>query len=81
MRWLNRGSLARAYFPWNCIYSSDAEGPFNTASAIHRLKEDIDKLTEEQAKALKLAIYVGMTPDEAQEYDNRREDSPLRTRP
>ena len=41
----------------------------------------MDKLTEEQAKALKLAIYVGMTPDEAQEYDNRREDSPLRTRP
>jgi len=48
------------------------EGPSNTASAIQRLKEDIDKLTEEQAKALKLAIHVGMTPNKAQEYDNRR---------
>jgi hypothetical protein len=43
-----------------------------TAAAIHRLKEEIDKLTREQAKALELATFVGMTTDEAKEYDQRR---------
>ncbi|HEX6820632.1 MAG TPA: hypothetical protein VF123_01155 [Candidatus Sulfotelmatobacter sp.] len=43
-----------------------------TAEAIHHLKEEIDKLTEQQTEALNLAIYVGMTPDEAAEYDERR---------
>jgi hypothetical protein len=43
-----------------------------TAEAIHRLKEEIDKLTLQQTEALKMAIYVGMTPDEAKEYDERR---------
>jgi hypothetical protein len=44
----------------------------DTVEAIHRLKQEIDKLTEQQADALQTAIYVGMTPDEAQEYDGRR---------
>jgi len=43
-----------------------------TTEAIHRLKEEIDKLTEQQTEALKMATYVGMTPDEATEYDQRR---------
>lgn len=46
--------------------------PSKTASAIHSLKEEIDKLTLQQSEALNTAIYVGMTPDEAQEYDDRR---------
>lgn len=45
----------------------------DTVSAVHQLKQEIDKLTEEQHKALQLAIYVGMTPDEAKEYDERRQ--------
>jgi DNA-directed RNA polymerase specialized sigma24 family protein len=48
------------------------EEPSETAAAIHRLKEEIDKLTLEQTEALRMAMYVGMTPDEAKEYDERR---------
>lgn len=44
-----------------------------TAEAIHRLKEEIDKLTEQQSEALKTATYLGMTTDEAKEYEQRRE--------
>ena len=44
-----------------------------TAEVIHRLKEEIDKLTEQQADALKTATYLGMTTDEAKEYEQRRE--------
>ena len=44
-----------------------------TAEAIHRLKEEIDKLTEQQTEALKTATYLGMTTDEAKEYEQRRE--------
>jgi len=43
-----------------------------TIGAIHRLKEEIDKLTRQQSEALQLATRVGMTPDEAEEYDQRR---------
>jgi len=44
-----------------------------TAETIHRLKEEIDKLTEQQTEALKTATYLGMTTDEAKEYEQRRE--------
>jgi hypothetical protein len=44
-----------------------------TADAIHRLKEEIDKLTEQQTEALRMATFVGMTTDEAKEYEERRE--------
>ena len=46
--------------------------PSNTVEAVHRVKQEIDKLTEEQVEALKQATFVGMTPDEAKEYDERR---------
>lgn len=46
--------------------------PYDTSEAVHRLKEEIDKLTLQQSKALRMATLVGMTPDEAQEYDQRR---------
>lgn len=46
--------------------------PYDTSEAVHRLKEEIDKLTLQQSKALRTATLVGMTPDEAQEYDQRR---------
>ena len=47
--------------------------PSDTVSAVHQLKQDIDTLTEKQAQALRMAVYVGMTPDEASEYDERRQ--------
>jgi uncharacterized protein YeaC (DUF1315 family) len=47
--------------------------PSDTVSAVHQLKQEIDTLTEEQAQALRTAVYVGMTPEEAREYDERRQ--------
>lgn len=44
----------------------------NTLEAIHRLKQEIDKLTEQQTSALQMATILGMTPEEAQEYNQRR---------
>jgi hypothetical protein len=44
-----------------------------TVAAIHRLKQDIDSLGEQQSEALKNATFVGMTPDEVIEYDKRGE--------
>jgi hypothetical protein len=44
-----------------------------TEEAIHRLKQDIDLLSEQQSAALKRAAFVGMTPDEVIEYDKRGE--------
>lgn len=46
--------------------------PDDTVAAVHRIKEEIDRLTEQQSHALKQATFVGMTPDEAKEYDDRR---------
>lgn len=48
-------------------------GPPNTVTtAVHRIKQEIDSLTEQQSKALEMAIYLGMAPEEAREYDQRR---------
>ncbi len=53
--------------------------PFADRAIKHRFccsrqqEEEIDRLTEEQVKALKAATYVGMTPNEAKDYDARRE--------
>ena len=40
--------------------------------AVHRLKEEIYRLTEEQIEAMKIATFAGLTPDEAKEYEDRR---------
>ena len=40
-------------------------------AAIRSLKEEIERLTEHQSEALKMAAFVGMTTDEAEEYDER----------
>jgi hypothetical protein len=58
------------YDPWSLLM---LDNPSQTTDAIHRLKEEIDKLTGQQFEALQLATLVGMTPDEAQEYDQRRQ--------
>ena len=44
----------------------------STTDTVHKIKEEIDRLTELQSDALKNATFVGMTPEEAQEYDSRR---------
>lgn len=49
-----------------------SEGSSGAVSEVHRLKQEIDRLNELQAKVLKSATYVGMTPDEATEYEVRR---------
>jgi len=43
-----------------------------TLVTIHRLKEEIDKLTAQQDEALKTATYLGMTTDEAKDYEDWR---------
>jgi hypothetical protein len=48
--------------------------PSEHESVIHRLKEEIHSLTKRQSEALLTATYVGMTPDEAKEYDSRRDE-------
>jgi hypothetical protein len=45
----------------------------DTLTLLHQLKQQIDELAEQQMDALKMATYVGMTPEEAKEYDQRRE--------
>jgi hypothetical protein len=46
-----------------------APDPLDT---VHHLKEEIDRLTEEQIEAMKMATFAGLTPDEAKEYEDRR---------
>jgi hypothetical protein len=46
--------------------------PSDTLATIEQLRTEVVVLTNRQAKALKDAVYVGMTPDEAREYDERR---------
>ncbi len=46
--------------------------PSDHERAIHRLKEEIERLTKQQAQALESATYLGMSPDEAKQYDARR---------
>ena len=41
------------------------------AAAAQRIKKEIDKLAQEQSKALGTAVYVGMSRNEAKEYDER----------
>jgi hypothetical protein len=46
--------------------------PSSTRARIERLQKEVSSLRSLQAKALKDAVYVGMTPAEAKEYDERR---------
>lgn len=49
-----------------------AMGPFKGSDAIRRLKQEIQELTDQQTEARKMAALVGMTPAEAEQYDDRR---------
>jgi hypothetical protein len=42
-------------------------------AARNRLQQQIDELTERHSKALQAAIYLGITPAEAKEHDERRQ--------
>jgi Asp-tRNA(Asn)/Glu-tRNA(Gln) amidotransferase C subunit len=46
--------------------------PSDHEKTVHRLKEEIGRLTKQQAEALQSATYLGMSPDEAKQYDARR---------
>jgi hypothetical protein len=46
--------------------------PWNPVDVFQRIKQEIERLTREQSEALKSATFVGMTPNEAKEYDDRR---------
>ena len=46
--------------------------PSDHEKAIHHLKEEIVHLTKQQTEALQSATYLGMSPDEAKQYDARR---------
>ena len=48
--------------------------PSDTVSALQRLKQKFQVLTEEQSKALKSATYLGITPDQAKQDDERRKE-------
>ena len=54
--------------------------PLSTVEEVHRLKQEIDALTEEQNKHLQRAVFVGMSPTEAKEYDARRQEITLLVR-
>lgn len=43
-----------------------------TTETILRLRSQIDELTQRQAEALQSAIFVGMSPEQARQYDERR---------
>ncbi|HEV2468118.1 MAG TPA: hypothetical protein VGS78_02910 [Candidatus Sulfotelmatobacter sp.] len=43
----------------------------DTLATVHRLRHQIDRLTQQQTEALKSAIYVGMSPAEVKAYDDR----------
>ena len=47
--------------------------PSSTLDAVHRIKQELDILTEQQSKALQNAIYLGMTPDEDKQCEERRQ--------
>jgi uncharacterized protein YeaC (DUF1315 family) len=36
-------------------------------------RQEINRLTKEQVQTLSVAVYLGMTPDEAKEYDDRHQ--------
>ncbi len=46
--------------------------PSEHLATVHNLKEEIDRLTEEQTEAMKSATFIGLTTDEAKEYEDRR---------
>ena len=47
--------------------------PYSTIDAVHRIKQELDILAEQQSKALQNALYLGMTPDEDKQCDERRQ--------
>jgi hypothetical protein len=52
--------------------SRDRSNSSDTVEAVHRVREEIAKLTEQHSEALRMATYVGMTPNEANVIDERR---------
>ena len=49
-----------------------ATDPPERLNTIHRLREEIDRLTGEQIEAMKTATFRVLTIDEGKEYEDRR---------
>ncbi len=57
--------------PESQFASRDGNSP-TTADSAAKLKNEIDRLFKLQRKALEAAVFLGMTPKQAQEVDARR---------
>ncbi len=44
-----------------------------TVELMQNIKKEIDQLAEQQSESLKTATYLGMSSEEAREYDDRRD--------
>lgn len=53
------------------MFNGDPSDPLDV---IERLRSQVAALSDLQSKAIKHAIYVGMNPDQANEYDRRRQE-------
>jgi hypothetical protein len=51
---------------------TETEKPSEHAKVVRRLKAEIGRLTKKQADVLRVATQIGMTPDEAKQYDSRQ---------
>lgn len=45
--------------------------PSDRLAEMHRLRHQIEQLTQQQTEALNAAVYVGMSPAEVTAYDDR----------
>lgn len=52
--------------------SNSEVGMADTGESVKRLKVEIDTLADEQAEALRSATYIGITPQQDKDYDDRR---------
>src|SRR5580692_12429752 len=68
-QWRNLAFLGRPILRYSFKLMPVEES--DTKATVRRIKQEIDRLTGEQSQALKLAVYFGMTPDEAKQYDER----------
>jgi hypothetical protein len=59
--------MASAFTPAMTSYDTP-----DSVDAVLCLRQEIEKLTQEQSEALKTATFVGMTAEEAKIYDARR---------
>ena len=50
------------------------ENPLDPPHHLEHLRNEINRLTQQQENALRMAVYVGMTEKESAGYDRRHSD-------